>query len=225
MLQDSYYFETVIAANMQNSYYWSENWSEEFYVALAKKGFISTTYDTPEGLILLPELQYSYAVLDFENLHISQKVMKLLQKDEYIFSIDTKFDEVIEGFEKHHKYNWLKGEYLALMRKLYANKGEYENFELMSVELSCKTTGRLISAELGYKIGRTYTSLSGFTCREKAYNNYGTLQLVLLGKYLQKEGYAFWNLGHPHMEYKKKLGCDVVQRGEFLQRWNRHIEG
>ena len=225
MLEDSCYFEQSIVANMQNSYYWSENWSEEFYVALAKKGFISTTYDTPEGLILLPELQYSYAVLDFENLHISQKVMKLLQKDEYVFSIDTQFDEVLRGFEKHHKYNWLKGEYLELMRKLYANKSTYENFELISVELSCNTTDRLISAELGYKIGRTYTSLSGFTCREKAYNNYGTLQLVLLGRYLQKEGYAFWNLGHPHMPYKKRLGCDILQRREFLKKWNTHIEG
>lgn len=48
----------------------------EFYIELARAGFISTTYDTEDGLILLPELQYNYAILDFKNLHISKKSKK-----------------------------------------------------------------------------------------------------------------------------------------------------
>jgi len=45
----------------------------------------------------------------------------------------------------------------------------------------------------------------------------------LLSKYLEKNGLSFWNLGHPHMEYKKKLGAKVYARQEFLKRWNKAI--
>ncbi len=217
--KDEEYFTNYIAPNMQNNYYWSDEWSESFYITLAKLGFISTSYDRPDGLILLPELQFEYAVLDFENLHISKKVRKLLKKGEYIFSLNSRFDEVLENFEKHYKYNWIKGEYRELLKRLHEHNAEHENFQIISVELICPQTHKLIAAEIGYIIGKTYTSLSGFTLREKKYANYGTLQLVLLAEYLQNKGFAFWNFGHPHMEYKKKLGCTIVSREEFLQRW------
>lgn len=219
LFQNEAYFQEYIAPNTQNNYYWSDEWSESFYVTLAKLGFISTTYDTPDGLVLLPELQFEYGVLDFENLHISKKVQQLLKKKNYVFSLNSRFDEVLESFEKHHKYNWLKGEYRELLKHLYEHNSEHENFELISVELVCTETQKLVAAELGYVIGSTYTSLSGYTLKEKRYANYGTLQLVLLAQYLQKEGFAFWNLGHPHMEYKKRLGCSVLSREEFLKRW------
>ncbi|MCD6433303.1 MAG: hypothetical protein J7L21_04605, partial [Sulfurimonas sp.] len=110
-LKDRFYFEQL-CADMQNSYYWSDDWSEEFYIELAKEGFISTTYDTKDGLVLLPELQNDYGILDFKDLHISKKVKKLIDKDSYLFSFNTKFDEVLERFGKQHRDNWLKGEYL-----------------------------------------------------------------------------------------------------------------
>lgn len=210
---------------MKNSYYWSKDWSEAFYIALAKKGFISTSYDTPDGLLLLPELQYAYAVLDFENLHISHKVKRLLRKKKYILCINEHFEEVLERIQTQHKYNWLTGEYVTLMKNLFSKNGTYQDFELMSVTLFSKESKEIIAGEIGYKIAKTYTSLSGFSSREKEHNNCGTLQLVLLAQYLQKEGYDFWNLGHPHMEYKKQLGCTVLARNDFLQRWNKNIQG
>jgi Leu/Phe-tRNA-protein transferase len=215
-LQDKLFFESI-CSDMTNSYYWSDDWSEEFYITLAQKGFISTTYDTKDGLVLLPELEFDYAILDFENLHISKKVKKLLTKDDYKFSIDTRFDEVLESFDRFHKYNWLKGKYVELLKRLHKN--EYENFKIISVEI-CSDSGELICGEVGYIVGQIYTSLSGFSSNEKRYDNYGTLQLVLLSKYLQDNGFAFWNLGHPHMPYKQKLGAKTHTRGEFLARWS-----
>ena len=219
-LEDMGYFEACIVPNKRTNYYWSDEWSEAFYIKLAKLGFISTTYEiSNEGLILLPELQFAYAVLFFENLHISKKVKKLLKRDDYILSFNTCFDEVLDGFEKYHKDNWLKGEYKALLKRLYEK--EYDNFKLTSVELKDKISGELIAAEVGYIIGKTYTSLSGFCSKEKRYSNYGTLQLVLLGKYLQRNGFSFWNLGHPFMGYKKRLGAEVLEREVFLDLWNK----
>jgi len=218
-LKDTTYFEELISLDMENSYYWSDDWSEEFYVELAKAGFISTTYDTKGGLVLLPELQFDYAILDFKNLHISKKVQKLLTGNSYTFSINNRFQEVLENICSQHKYNWLKEEYLELLKKLYARAYEMKNFKIISAEVISKDRDEVIAGEVGYIIGTTYTSLSGFSLKEKKYNNYGNLQLVLLAQFLEKNGFKFWNLGHSHMEYKQKLGCETYERSEFLKRW------
>ena len=208
---------------MENSYYWSDDWSEEFYRKLAKAGFISTTHETKDELILLPELQYEYAILDFKDLHISKKVQKLINTQKFGLKINSRFDEVLERFSKNHKYNWLKGHYAQLLRKLYVSNDKKKDFQIVSVELICKATNKLIAGEVGYTISNTYTSLSGFSSRDKQHTNSGTLQLVLLAKYLEKNDFLFWNLGHPHMEYKQRLGCKVYSRSNFLKRWNKAL--
>lgn len=204
---------------MQNDYYWSDEWSEEFYIELAKAGFISTSHDTKAGLVLLPELQNDYAILDFENLHISNKVKKLLARNRYELSFNKRFNEVIKRFPSEYDHNWLKEEYAELLTKLYLNSDKYENFKIVSVELVCKESSKLVAGEIGYIISDTYTSLSGFSSKEKRHTNSGTLQLVLLAQHLQKNSFRFWNFGHPHMQYKKRLGCKTYTRAEFLKRW------
>ena len=206
---------------MTNSYYWSDDWSEEFYVQLAKAGFISTTYDTKDGLVLLPELQFDYAILDFKELHISKKVKKLLKDDSYEFCIDTRFDEVIDKVSQHHRYNWMRDEYVELLHLLHVR--QRDDFKLVSFELVSKENNEIVAGEIGYIIKNTYTSLTGFSSREKKYNNCGNLQLVLLSQYLEENSFNFWNLGHPHMTYKQKLGAKIYTRVEFLKRWNETI--
>jgi len=220
LLQNSNYFNSVIVPNMKINYYWSQDWSEEFYILLAKLGFISTTYETSEGLVLLPELQFEYGVLEFKNLNIDSKVKKLIKEDKFELSFDTSFNQLLEKIIQHHsKYNWLKGPYLTLMQMLHQKQENYPNFKLHSIELLSKESKELIAGEIGYVIGNTYTSLTGFSSREKRYNNCGKLQLVLLAQHLQKRGFNFWNLGHPHMEYKKRLGSKVYTRESFLNIW------
>ena len=87
------------------------------------------------------------------------------------------------------------------------------------VTVYIKEKNTIIAGEIGYVIGETYTSLSGFCSSEKACQNYGTAQLVLLAQCLRAKGFKFWNLGHPNMDYKIKLGAKVTPRIEFLKRW------
>lgn len=221
-LKDRVLFD-YICDNMQNNYYWSDDWSGEFYIELAQAGFISTSYDTKSGLVLLPELQFDYAVLDFKDLHISRKVQKLINEDKYIFCLNSRFDEVIEKISTSYSDNWLKNEYADVLKNLYLSNEKRENFKVVTVEIICKDSNELIAGEIGYIIGKTYTSLSGFSSKQKRYKNYGSLQLVLLAQYLQNCGFSFWNLGHPHMEYKKKLGAKIYSRGDFLKRWNEAV--
>jgi hypothetical protein len=82
-----------------------------------------------------------------------------------------------------------------------------------------ESEGNIVAGEIGYIIGKTYTSLSGFSSKQKKHNNYGTAQLVLLAQYLQEQGFSFWNLGQPYMDYKLALGAKVYERKTFLERW------
>lgn len=211
--------------NLDSNYYASRDFSEEFYVKLAFYGFISTSHIFDDELYLLPEMQFEYAILDFENLHISKKVNKLIKEDNYLFKISKNYINIIDKLSTFHQTNWLKGEYIDLILSLKDYKHPIIDFELFSIEIYDKHTNELISGELGYKIGRTYTSLTGFSSKEKKYNNWGKLQLILLAKYLQNNNYAFWNLGHPYMQYKFDIGAITYSREDFLKRWFQNIQG
>ena len=83
-----------------------------------------------------------------------------------------------------------------------------------------------LAGELGYAVGRAYVSLSGFFRRERPeWNHFGKLQMVLLARRLEAAGFAFWNLGHPSMGYKTRLGARFLPRADFLPRWDAAAEG
>lgn len=74
-----------------------------------------------------------------------------------------------------------------------------------------------LAGEIGFSVGRVYTSLSGWT-EDRTAEGTGTAQLVLLGRWLEHRGYAFWSLGHcysPEMEYKRRLGHRIFPRSDF----------
>ena len=116
----------------------------------------------------------------------------------------------------------MEGEYIELLKKLAVIKRN--DFEFVTVGLVHRDDATLVAGEVGYKIANTYTSLSGFSSREKSYDSCGTLQLVKLAQYLEARGFDFWSLGHPHMEYKKKLGAKTYSREAFLKRWQKSVE-
>ena len=208
-----------IYANENSNFYISDDLSKDFYINQAFCGFISTSVTLKRKFYLVPEMQFEYAILDFENLHISKKVQKLLNKNEYEFFINTNLNLVLENIEKFHKNNWLNSKYKELILSLKDYIHPTIDFEIFSIELYDKNTKELISGEIGYKINSTYTSLTGFSSNNKKYNNWGKLQLVLLAQYLEKNDFSFWNLGHPYMQYKFDLGAITYSRKEFLKRW------
>jgi len=210
--------EEMIYPDMYRNYYWSDDFSATYYVAQAKAGFIAVTEQFEGRELLIPEIQYSYALLDFKDLHIGRKVKRLLRQRNLHLQITTGLDEVAEGINRYHKRSWLSPKYLATLKATHELP---EDFQMISVAI--KEEGKIIAGELGYIIGNTYTSLTGFSSREKLYRNYGTAQLVLLANYLEAEGFAFWNLGQPYMDYKLALGAKIYTRGAFLERWQEAI--
>nr|WP_083191839.1 hypothetical protein [Arcobacter porcinus] len=201
---------------MEENYYLSDDFSLDFYILLAKAGFISTSIFIENKFYLLPEIQFEYAILDFKNLHISKKVNNLLKKDNYIFKIDNNLKEFFINLNIYHKDNWLINRYEELIYKLKEKKN-LDNFEIM--QFSIYNNNELIASEIGYRIASTYTSLTGFCNKDKKYNNFGKLQMTLTARYLEKNNFLFWNLGHPYMQYKFDLGATLYSRKDFLKRW------
>jgi len=208
--------ERIIYPNMHKNYYWSDDFSAKNYIALAKAGFISVTETYRGEEFLIPEIQYKYAILDFKDLHISKKVKRLLKQKSFTLEFSSELDEVFEAINTLHKNSWLTPKYLNMLKETQQLES---NFKVQSVEL--REDGELLAGEIGYIIGKTYTSLSGFSSRQKHHRNYGTVQLVLLAKYLEKNGFDFWNLGHPFMDYKLALGAKIYERKDFLERWTK----
>ena len=212
-LLDREFLKQYIYPNMLANYYWSDDFSPKYYIAQAKAGFIAVTEEYKNQELLIPEIQFNYALLDFKDLHISKKVKRLLKKENLKLIVDENLDEVYKGIKSVHN-SWLTQKYLQTLKD---TKGVDKDFKVVSAYI--KKDNIVVAGEIGYIVGKTYTSLSGFSLREKRYNNYGKAQLVLLAKYLQSNNFAFWNLGHPHMPYKIALGAKVYTRAEFLKRW------
>jgi Leu/Phe-tRNA-protein transferase len=205
-------------ADMDHHYYWSDDFSEAMYIDLAEAGFVCVSTMHEGRLLLLGEIQKAYAFLKFDEIHVGKNVARLLKRADYRLAFNTAFDDVIAAIQAAHENCWMVGEYADLMRKLKA--GSYKDFRLFSTELYDAGQEKLVAGEIGYVTSNgVYTSLTGFHNRERAYRNWGTLQLVLLGRHLQESGLRFWNLGHPYMKYKTDLGARTVSRAEFLGLW------
>jgi len=223
-IEDTDTLVNFIYPNTTVSYYYSDNFDEDFYIKLARAGFICVSHSEENIQYLIPEMQKEYAVMDFGNLHISKKVNKLLkQKNLYDFSVSNNIKSVVDGIKKYHQDNWMEKDYLDLLYKLKDFKHNYIDFELLCCELRSTQTNTIIAGEVGYRINSTYTSLSGFTTKEKRYNNYGKLQMTLLCQYLEKNQYSFWNMGHPYMQYKLDLGAHILNREDFLIKWLKKV--
>jgi len=142
--------------------------------------------------------------------------------------------ERLDAYQKSKNgSNWMHKKYFITMK--VASADPRINFKLHSIELydgpvassgsessaSASRSPRLIAGEIGYSIGRVYTSLSGFYEVPGA----GTVQLACLGKWLELKKYAFWSLGHcysPVMDYKRQLGHRVYPRANFLKKLRQH---
>jgi Leu/Phe-tRNA-protein transferase len=225
-------FRNRIAGWIRYEYFYTDDWSPEFYRTQAKLGFIAITEVISDYTFLAPQLQSEYAILDWKNLHISKKIKKIMNssriQDENIrLNIDINPKTVLSHIENiWESQTWLTSEYTDLIKRLASPEehGKDRNFRIWGVTLTAGKDNIIIAGELGYSIGKTYTSLTGFFYREdKKYNNFGKLQMILLARVLEKGGFAFWNLGHPYMNYKTDLGAEIIPRGKFLQRWDEAV--
>ncbi|EED95833.1 hypothetical protein THAPSDRAFT_260922, partial [Thalassiosira pseudonana CCMP1335] len=164
--------------------------------------------------LLLPKLHVLRCVLQLKpisKLHISKSTRKKAQR--FSISINESFDRVVAGCHRQHGENWLYPEIVKAFRSIHRG---CTFVRLYSVEVWNLETGELSGGELGCSVGGVYTSLTGFSSEDNA----GSVQLAALGKLLEQSDFEYWDLGM-EMEYKIRLGAELMTRADFVQEIHR----
>ncbi len=102
---------------MKENYYWSDDLSCEFYIEAAKKGFITTSMYHKEEFVLLPEIQFDYAVLHFDDIKVHRKVKKLIKENNYILDISQNLEKVLDKINAYQPNSWLTQEYINILNR------------------------------------------------------------------------------------------------------------
>ena len=111
----------------QFDYYWSDDFSPQFFIELAKRGFITIAICDDNQDFLLPEMQKAYALLEHKHLHISNKVKALLKQKRYQLSMNTHLDEIVQGIQHAYDDCWIHHSYFNLLSHLQIQPSSQAN--------------------------------------------------------------------------------------------------
>jgi hypothetical protein len=124
-------------------------------------------------------------------LHVRKSVRGRAKN--FRMTINTAFDQVVKGIQAQHGTNcWLYPPLVeAYSNMLPSETGESQyRASIVSIELWDIKTNSLAAGELGYIVGSSYTSLTGFY--EDKYPSSGSVQLIALGSWLHLSGFSIW---------------------------------
>lgn len=154
--------------------------------------------------VLSLKLHEKRVLLSPGDIKIKQNILNKFS--ECSITIDHDFTACVSAINNKYPDSWLSEPLVELFIHAHKKKGKVQ---LHSVELWRNNT--LIAGEIGYSVGASYTSLSGFHTE----NSSGSAQLFALGKILELSGFKLWDMGM-YGEYKIHLGGIVYAREDFL---------
>lgn len=158
------------------------------------------------SFILLPKLHLVRSVLFFPNLHIKKSIRRFLPR--YELRVDTDFHFILDKCVQTHGSDWLTPPLVGILKELHERK----DLRARPVSFGVYREGKLKAGEFGVVMGRVYTSYSGY-CDE---DNAGTVQMILMTRWLEKTGFDFLDLGMP-LDYKTDLGAQNVEPRRFVE--------
>lgn len=157
-------------------------------------------------------------IIFFNNFRIPKKVPSLIKKRfaDYTLTFNKNFSLCMEELKNTYRNEtWL---YPLLVEQFtQINQNPDESVSVDSVEIW--HDGELVAGEFGFVTGNVYASLSGFHKED----DIGTVQMVVLGLYLKKHGFAYWDLGM-ELDYKYRFGavaCNWDEQDEAYARTSR----
>lgn len=226
--------QTIMEGDL-GDFCWSLDFQAEFVVRLLSHGFLPicsrlATGPPPDDggapphiFVLLPKLHRQRCLLRCLNtLKVDRGARKKSRR--YRLTADTAFHDVVQGCIEQHGESWLWPPMRDTLASIFQSQHGGRSAEsqagaaqLHSIELWADD-GQLAAGELGYMCGTMYTSLTGFYRQGGA----GTVQVLALAGLLISSGCPCWDLGMV-MEYKARIGGEVVGRPDFvaLQRHHR----
>lgn len=179
-----------------------------FIERLMNAGFLvmSTRFaDEPSECLLLPKLHLVRSVLFFPDLHVKKSIKRFLSR--YELRVDTDFDRIVERCVALHGDDWLTGPLLKALRFLRDAK----TISVKPISFGLYREGSLKAGEFGALAGGVYTSYSGYYDEDNA----GSVQMILMARYLEERGAPFLDLGMP-LPYKDDLGATNIPPRRFV---------
>jgi len=201
-----------------NTYYPYEfcfgvNFKVPYLINLIKSEFyvMSEYYQKKDMYLMVAMHHLTISVLFFDRLHIKKSVKKYLSK--YELRENAEFEKIVDKCIENHDDKWLTKPLVDAIKNIH----KLNNPDATFISFGLYSDGKLVAGEFGTKVGRVYSSYSGY--HEES--NSGTVQMILTAQYLEKTGYAFWNLGMS-MDYKKSFGAKVRNLEDFVVLWRKY---
>lgn len=149
-----------------------------------------------------------------KDFHIPKNFNRLQRRFEnYTMTFNKDFDKTIDTLIKVYPETWLTPELVQAFKNIHKNSDNKVSID--SVEI-WNEKGELVAGEIGFITKSAYASLSGFHLEKDT----GTYQMCLLGKYLFKNGFKYWDLGMS-LPYKYRYGAKDKTRKEQEKLWNK----
>jgi Leu/Phe-tRNA-protein transferase len=207
--------DTMLKINYSEEFCLARDFDEDFIRRLMEAGFLvmSTALKNEEDeeekrpfYILLPKLHLVRSALFFPELHIKKSIRPFLSR--YELRIDTDFEFILDACVKIHGTDWLTPPLVQVLKKLRKRK----DIRARPFSFGVYRDGELKAGEVGVRLGRVYTSYSGYYEESNA----GTVQMILMAQWLEKEGFDFLDLGMP-LDYKSGIGARNISPERFVE--------
>jgi Leu/Phe-tRNA-protein transferase len=191
----------------------ARDFEPEFIARLMAAGFLVMSMtlppappEEPELTVLLPKHHLVRSCLFFPELHIKKSIRPRLSRYELRFDAD--FDPILDKCLEIHGADWLTAPLVKAIRDIRAAP----SLPVRPASFGLYRGEALVAGEFGIVSGKVYTSYSGYTEESGA----GTVQMILTAQYLEKNGFAVWDLGMP-LDYKLTLGARDISREDFMR--------
>jgi len=205
--------DAIIDTNYPYEFCFGVNFNLLYISKLIKGGFyLMSRYYIHKDLYLLEARHHlSRSVLFFNWLHIKKSIKKIIAK--YELKENVEFENIVDKCIENHGDKWLTKPLVNAIKEMH----RINNHDVTFISFSLYRDGKLVAGDFGTKVGRIYSSYSGFHEED----NSGTVQIILTAQYLEKIGYAFWDLGMP-IDYKKSFGAKVISLEDFIFIWRKY---
>jgi Leu/Phe-tRNA-protein transferase len=219
----------MLATGYDREFCVSPDFTPVFIARLMKAGFLvmSASFDDPDDnnadndtannhveapfYVLLPKLHLVRSALFFENLHIKKAIRRFLKQ--YQLRPDADFELIVDRCVEIHGPGWLTPPLVEAIKNI---RRHAPKFGVYPTSFALYREGKLVAGEFGIRVGRVYTSYSGYYDE----GNAGTVQLILAAQHLRDSGDAFFDLGMP-LGYKADLGAADISPEEFVRRFRQ----
>ena len=171
-----------------------------------RKGIFPWTIDGLPLPWFCPERR---AILEFSDLHVPKSLRKIQKKNQFTFTIDRAFPEVIKSCgnikRAHEDGTWITEDFIESYTELH-REGEAHSVEAWEA-------GELVGGLYGVDAGGVFAGESMFHRRPNA----SKLALLFLIDHLRRRGAAWLDVQvmTPHLEM---LGAKEISRREFLRK-------